>query len=191
MKEDNGTMGHRSYVRAGIILAFIPTVAMCAAAWAQDSGLRNSFLACGDIPDRDARLDCFDRALASIRQAAPAAPAASGSYPVVAAPAPDVQKTEAETAVPPEDFGLARSRKQKEREKMENRITATLIRMSRSPDGKILFHLDNGQVWVEKRSTVNHIPPGEHKVTIETALLSGFEMRIDDLTGIVRVRRLK
>ena len=52
------------------------------------------------------------------------------------------------------------------------------------------FQLDNGQVWEGLEQIVFELPPGR-EVIIEARPLSGFAMKLDERSAVVRVQRVK
>ena len=74
-------------------------------------------------------------------------------------------------------------------------IKATVLEYARTRRGKLLFVLDNGQVWrqLDGDSTEVRDPPPDTvwKVTIETGVLGSYNLIIDGRNSIIKVSRVK
>jgi hypothetical protein len=74
-------------------------------------------------------------------------------------------------------------------------ITAAVLEFARTPRGRAVFILDNGQTWRQidgDDADVGEPPPGKTlKVTIATGFLNSYSLTIEGRNGLIRVRRLK
>jgi hypothetical protein len=74
-------------------------------------------------------------------------------------------------------------------------ITATVVEFAKTPRGKALFVLDNGQVWRQLDADDTRVlepDPGKPmKVKIEMGFLENYNLIIEGRNPLVRVRRLK
>src|SRR6266568_383620 len=140
------------------------------------------------IADSAARLKCFDAAAPRANGAPAAQPAgeAPGGVDRFGFPAP-------ETVTREEDFGKPRPPPE------ITQITATVLELSRTPRGRSIFVLDNGQVWRQldgDDADVQDPRPGKTmKVAIEMGFLGGllgnYNLTIKGRNGLIRVRRVK
>lgn len=141
-------------------------------------------LKCLDIRDNAARLACYDHAVPALRQLPPPPP------PAVAAARPTPP---AAPVKPEEAFGAERMSK-KERgitgDEVDT-ITAKLTEFRQSGYDRYTFTLDNGQVWTQSvaRGLAN-LKTGR-TVRIEKAALGSYNMVIDGVAGLIKVRRIK
>ena len=143
---------------------------------------------CAGIADSAARLKCFDAAAPRANGAPAAQPAgeAPGGVDRFGFPAP-------ETVTREEDFGKPRPPPE------ITQITATVLELSRTPRGRSIFVLDNGQVWRQldgDDADVQDPRPGKTmKVAIEMGFLGGllgnYNLTIKGRNGLIRVRRVK
>lgn len=74
-------------------------------------------------------------------------------------------------------------------------IRATVLELAKTPRGRSIFILDNGQAWRQidgDDTDVREPPPGKTlKVTIATGFLSSYNLTIEGRNGLIKVRRLK
>ncbi len=142
---------------------------------------------CAGIADSAARLKCFDAA-------APRANGAPAAQPAGEAPGRDgfgFSPPQGATTV--EDFGKPPPPPE------ITQITATVLELSRTPRGRSIFVLDNGQVWRQldgDDADVQDPRPGKTmKVAIEMGFLGGllgnYNLTIKGRNGLIRVRRVK
>jgi hypothetical protein len=97
-----------------------------------------------------------------------------------------------EPVTKPEEFGNtpppARANEVKE-------LSATVVEFSKTPRGRALFVLDNGQTWRQLDSDTTEVrePPGGQpmRVSIETGAFGSYNLAIEGRAGSVKVRRLK
>lgn len=156
---------------------------------------------CADIANKAERLQCFDTAVGGAK-AALATPEP--------APAP-VQQAAAQPAEPEEEggilkwFGLSKPvtkpadfgkpPPEPTGPKEISEISANVLEFAKNVYGRSIFILDNGQVWKQVDGDTTEVrdpPAGETmKVTIETAFMGSYSLRVQGHTGIVKVRRIK
>jgi len=151
---------------------------------------QDTLAGCRAIPDRDARLACYDRlADHAARQPAPAtmpapapapaaAPAAAGTTP---APAP------APTVDPEAEFGLPAGQRGKELDTLESSIPGPVNGWNASTR----FTLANGQVWRISDGSHADLDLQSPKVRIERGILGSFYLRIDGTNRSPRVQRVR
>ena len=142
---------------------------------------------CADIADSAERLKCFD---------------AAGPRAKSALAAPERPTEETVTA---ENFGLPRAEKPATKAedfgkpppepKGITEITSTVLEFAKTPFGKAVFILDNGQVWRQlDADSSNVLEPRagtKMKVTIEVGVFGSYNLSIEGRNGIVKVTRLK
>jgi hypothetical protein len=189
--------------RAAIALLLTVSVPTSATGAAPASPL-DAVLACRRLDDAATRLACFDRAsdlLAAATTAAvgmaasPATPPATASPPVgapppVLAPAPDaVERAAAETpnrvapvrpldsqqafGMPPRDVAAAEVAAGV-RAPAVDKIRAAIAAVGRTADGRLLFTLDNGQVWRQLLVEGELLAVVGESVTISRGLFGSF-----------------
>jgi hypothetical protein len=144
---------------------------------------------CADIQDSAERLKCFDAAMPRARGAlavpVPEAATKSGflewfgfSRPQPTTKNEDFGKSPPET-VPGEI----------------NEIAANVLEFARTPRGKSVFILENGQVWrqLDSDGTVLADPPQGKtmKVLIERGVFGSYNLTIEGRNGLIKVTRLK
>ncbi|TAK41363.1 MAG: hypothetical protein EPO27_19410 [Betaproteobacteria bacterium] len=142
---------------------------------------------CADVADSAARLRCFDAAVPRAKKALAEHQAREKrgflDWFGFARPPKPVTR--------PEDFGKPPAAEPGE----INQITAMVAEFAKTPRGKSIFILDNGQVWRQLDSDTDEIfelAPGKPmKVTIEAGTFGGYNLSIEGRNGIVKVRRLK
>lgn len=129
-----------------------------------DSALPHSLQACAQEPDDSRRLACYDREMARLAAAPPAA--------VTPAPAPSPDKS----------FGLT-PEQQRQREPRATRekvvpqtLSSTVSAVSSQSDGRLVITLANGQVWVQGEAyEVFRVNVGD-AISIKPGLLGSFHM---------------
>lgn len=143
---------------------------------------------CADLSDAAARLKCFDAAAPQARRALAEAQARERrgildwfgfgrtSKPVTK----------------PEDFGKPAAPAAPGE---ITQLAATVAEFAKTPRGKAIFILDNGQVWRQLDSdtidVIEPVPGKPMKVTIEVGFLGSYNLSVDGRNAIVKVRRLK
>ena len=142
---------------------------------------------CAGISDSTARLKCFDAVAGRAKSALAEAQAREKRsfldwFGFGRLPKPVTR---------PEDFGKPAAQEPGEL----TQITATVAEFAKTPRGKSIFILDNGQVWRQLDSDSDEVfepTTGKPmKVTIETGTFGGYNLSIEGRNGIVKVRRLK
>jgi hypothetical protein len=142
---------------------------------------------CADIADSAERLKCFDAAMPRAKSAL-AAPAAETPTKSLlewfgfSRPPPPTTKPEEFGKPPPEPTEISE-------------ITSDVLEFARTPYGKVLFVLENGQVWrqLDSDGTVVQDPQRGKtmKVLIERGALGSYNLTIEGRNGLIKVRRLK
>jgi len=165
-------------------------------AWADTrSDVLNEVAKCADIAAAADRLKCFDAAV-------PHAQAA------LATPAP-VQTTQTEgegggvlgwfgferPVTKTEDFGKPPAPPKADGPKEITSLAANVSEFGRTPSGRALFILDNGQVWrqIDGDTTDVGDPSSNEqmKIAIEKAFFGSYALKIEGRTGLIKVRRVK
>jgi hypothetical protein len=142
---------------------------------------------CAEIADAAERLKCFDTAAPRARSAL-AAPEKPKEETVTVEnfglPSPEKPATKVEDfgKPPPEPKGITE-------------ITSTVLEFAKTPFGKAVFILDNGQVWRQlDADSSNVLEPRagtKMKVTIEVGVFGSYNLSIEGRNGMVKVTRLK
>lgn len=163
---------------------------------AQDEDTESELLACDSIEDEAERIQCFNDLVERLRtqggsapSPAPAernAPAGAGALPEVTAPGRERPAAPAPVdADPHENFGFPESNAERER------MTAHITRWERDPVGKIVFWLDNGQIWKETKSSDFPLHGEADRAVIYESWMSGYRLEVDGFHGFARVRRIR
>ena len=166
-------------------------VALLAASQAYADAARDALqelAKCADIANPADRLKCFDAAIPRAKSAL-ATPPTEIKEPTVTVetfglPQPEkpVVKVEEFGKPPPEPKGITE-------------ITAATIEFGKTPRGKALFILDNGQVWRQLDADSTDVLPPQlgsvMKVTIETGVFGSYNLTIEGRNGLIKVTRLK
>ena len=150
---------------------------------------------CADITDAAERLKCFDAAMPRVKSA-------------LSTPAPQQQPAPAKSwlewfglsrpapapSTKPEDFGKPAPEPAPAPGEL-NEITSGVLEFARTPRGKALFVLENGQVWrqIDSDQTVVLDPERGRamKVKIERGFLDSYNLTIDGRNILVKVNRIK
>ena len=144
---------------------------------------------CADAAAAEERLRCFDAAAARAK-AVLASPPAAGAGDAARSPVDSFGLPQPPAPVTrPEQFGKPMPRP----EELQS-ITATASEFARTPRGKALFVLDNGQVWRQLDSDVSTVldPPARgFKVTIERGAFGSYNLTIEGRSGLVKVARVR
>ena len=173
-----------------VCLAAGVTVAMVDVARGQDArDALAAFVKCSEIADPAKRLECFDAATARGKAALAAPP------PQVAQPPKEKSLLEwfgfsrPTPVTKPEDFGKPAP------EPELTQISENVLEFAKTPRGKAIFILENGQVWrqIDGDSTDVYAPPpgAKLRVTIEVGMLGSYNLLIDGRKGLIKVNRLK
>ncbi|MFC7335043.1 hypothetical protein [Rhodocista pekingensis] len=119
-------------------------------------------MACRTVTAPAARLACFDAATAAAAPPATAAPPAVGSEQLI--------------LTPPEGA--------------PDRLRAVITDLRRDQDGRWLFTLDNGQVWLQREDDPLRIGIGE-TVTVRPGAFGSYSMVPDSRPTRIKVRRVQ
>ena len=146
---------------------------------------------CSSIDDASARLDCYDEL--SGRQASEQKPSAASSEPApaaapVAASAPAPAAASAPAAAPVVDDIGSEQLRGNGPEKIS--AQAMVTRCSESSDGRYFFHLNNGQVWKQVKSTQVYFSDCEFGITISKDFF-GYKMQPDGEKSRIRISRVR
>jgi len=179
--------------RAGIFLLALAASGPSAAQDRADAAT-DAAIACLDVEDASARLDCLEsaareiKATRIIRESAAESAAADAAAPVIAA----------DDASAEDLFGaetLASTKKAVREENETARLTAKVVEFRVNSVGDITAVLENGQVWrqLPGDSAVIRIPKSDKvfSVKIKRGPLGNYNMTINELKRTIRVRRIK
>lgn len=159
-------------------------------------------LACRSIAAGAARLQCFDRSSTILARAAGAPAAANFAVAATRPVAGEVKAgaTEGRDAAaldPRRTFGLSPSAilagevKSGMRPREISSITARVTSLEPAPDGRMVYHLDDGQVWEELVAN-GYAPPVSRaeKVRISRGVLDSYWLQTASGRGckVIRVR---
>ncbi len=168
---------------------------------------------CAAIAEEKPRLSCYDTLAPRVKAAneTPAPPQVAATPPQAPIVPPTQEQKESwfgldtlfggsNTQTTPQQFGQERvektpeEAKNAEKEEIDN-ITATLTEYAKTPFGKFIVFLDNGQVWRQIKGDSGEArfarAPKDNKVTISRALLGSYELRINDSARTYKVERMK
>jgi hypothetical protein len=171
-----------------------PTIAIFALiglpAVAQEAPLGQVY-ACTGIADGAQRLACFDAAVAGLKQAE-----TSGGLTVVNRE--QIEKAETETfGLPaPSLSALAESARARptpttEKPKALDRVTFPVKSVTKGPDGKYRFTMENGQQWRQTDSiSLPALGNGPWEAEIRKAAVGSYMLKLGDRTA-VRVKRME
>jgi len=176
-------------------ILLVACVTVVAAGTARGDDARDAlgaFVKCAEIADPVKRLECFDAATAR-GKAALAAPPAQAAQPAKEKSLLDwFGFSRSAPVTKPEEFGKPAP------EPGPNEVTQIsdgVLEFAKTPRGKALFILDNGQVWrqIDGDSTDVRPPqPGTRmRVTIEVGVLGSYNLTIEGRNNLIKVNRLK
>ncbi len=143
---------------------------------------------CAAVADSTERLKCYDAAAPRIKGA-------------LATPAPAPQAQDKGSIL--DWFGFSKPKPPQKTEDFGKpappeevtEMTSKVVELAKTARGKAIFILDNGQVWrqLEGDTTEVAYPPTgtTMKVTIETGFLGSYNLNIEGINGLVKVRRMK
>lgn len=142
-------------------------------------------LGCRSITDPQARLACFDRETAAL-----AAAGANGAAP------PAVASSGPASAKATQDFGLpagaivAKEVAAGQRPADLSRIHAHIMQLSRAGDGRMVFTLDNGQIWLQVLEEGDLLLKPGDAVTLARGLFHSFTLQTPSGRGckVTRIR---
>ena len=175
--------------RIGVFLTACVTVVGPVAAQSDDArDALAAFVKCAEVADPAKRLECFDAATARGKAA-------------LAAPPPVAQPPKEKSLL--ERFGLSRPTPVTKPEEFGKpppepeltQISENVLEFAKTPRGKAVFILENGQVWrqIDSDSTDVWAPaPGtKMRVTIEVGFLGSYNLTIEGRKALIKVNRLK
>ena len=130
------------------------------------------FAKCAAIGNASERLKCYDAAADRLGFGLPAAPR--------------------DPVTKPQEFGKAPP---PQRENEVKEISASVVEFSKTPRGRAVFVLDNGQTWRQIDADTAEVREPESgrpmRVSIETGVFGSYNLLIEGRAGLVKVRRLK
>ena len=144
---------------------------------------------CTDIEDDAERLACYD-ANKEASSTTPIVPAAPAEQQVPPAPAeastgdPDNRDATTIAAPAPDDFGSAEPF-----DAAREYIEASIVEIATGGNIDYL-RLDNGQVWREVEESRMRFKEGR-KVTITEGIMGSFDLRMEGINNVVKVRRVR
>ncbi len=170
-------------------IPFVAALAFVALpAFAQQAPLGQVY-ACADVTDNAQRLSCYDTAVAGLKEAED-----SGGLAVVNREQIEKAEKEAFGLAAPTLSALAESARtapaaSSEKPKALDRVTFLVKSVTKGPDGRYRFVMENGQVWRQIDSiTLPAIGKGPWQAEIRKAAIGSYLLKLDDRTA-VRVRR--
>ena len=144
-----------------VILAAL--LPLIAAPVAAQTDLMDRVVACAGFEDATQRHACFDKLTPELRGSA---------VTVFAAPKP----TFGDRKPPPSE---------------PDQVKLTVTKMSKNPDGKLVFTMEDGQVWRQiDTNSAGRIGQGPWEVEIRRGMLGSFVLKLNDYTQM-KVRREK
>ncbi|WP_448582756.1 hypothetical protein [Thermaurantiacus sp.] len=140
-----------------------------------------AFLACARIAGDAERLACYDRTVAAL--------SAEGKR-LAAERAAAAEAAEKARATRVESFG-ARGVSPAQREERIDRIEASIAETFTDSQRKLVFLLDNGQMWRQTDGVFLAIVRPGTPVSVRRATMGGFTLRIESLNRSVPVMRVR
>ena len=194
-------MARAIFITARIATFLLVTVA----ATAQADALTDELAVCRDLPSTDARLICYDNAVDRNKQQARTSPPTSSTpqpapaaeAPAAPAPAPAAAATTSIAPAPElsqeELFGKSGDEVQQAAEEVSGTariesLSATVAKLQKSGNGKIVVTLDNGQTWRQSDTTDLRLRAGD-EIRIRRALLGSYMMQKVGSKRSMRVKR--
>jgi hypothetical protein len=164
-------------------------------------------LACRDIANASARLACFDREAAALgpspkatgaaqSAAATRAAAPTATAPTAATSAAAVPAHPAPVLDPQQQFGLpehavaAKEIAAGTRAADASKIEANIVRVAREADGRMVFTLDNDQVWRQLIAEGDLLAKPGDAVTISRGWLGSYWLQLKSKRGC-KITRLR
>jgi hypothetical protein len=140
-----------------------------------------NILSCAEEFDDQKRLSCYDREIARLMRD-------GTTIPVIA---PRVGRAKLE-----DDFGMrgvvlrkANEKKQRENPRIE-KLEAKVVKISTSPNGRLLFDIENGQQWEQTHGNAAIFVKEGDEVFFTRGTLGSFWLTTEQRRA-VRVRRLR
>jgi hypothetical protein len=171
-------------VIAGMVLVALP-------AFAQAAPLDEVY-ACMGVTDIAQRLACYDAAVAGLKQAE-----SSGGLAVVNREQIEKAEKEAFGLAAPSLSALAESARsttpaaEAEKPKALDRVTFPVKSVTKGPDGKYRFVMENGQEWRQTDGMkLPSLGKGPWQAEIRKGAMGGYMLKLDDRTA-VRVKRVE
>jgi hypothetical protein len=148
-------------------------------------------LACRDVTDAAARLACFDREVAALApslravgSAPPASTTTAAKTPAHPVPDPQQQFGLPERAVAAQEIAAGR------RAADATKIEAHVARVAPAADGRVVFTLDNDQVWRQLAAEGDLLAKEGDAVTVSRGLLGSYWLQFKSGRGC-KVTRLR
>lgn len=175
---------------AGLIGTVLAVLALATPASAQNS--EDSNLVCGQYKDDTERLKCLNQLLDMLMRARGGQPIPElDSVNRPSAPATNATSATARKATPPpsgDAFGLPADKTDTADDK---RRTIRVISAKKDITGLFYFKTDDGQVWKQTGRKRFQVPNGEFDAEISKGRFGGYQLRVADVAGFLRVKRLK
>lgn len=137
---------------------------------------------CVAIANDERRLACYDDALGRV-----------STMPLSAAPASEASlaSTDVASVQARAEFGLSPQMRQERGQKTElESITATIVKVTRNASDRMVFTLDNGQVWLQTETQPRlRAKPGD-TIKIRRALMGSY-LLVTARSGATRARRIQ
>ena len=172
----------------------IAVLAVLAPAWAARAAApSDTLLACGNLTDSQARLQCFDRELAKSRPAAATPPAATKSAAPAAPVATPAAPAAAATATAA-SFGEEQLTKDQKKPAEPNVMHAKLTTQRELGSSRTYnLFLDNGQVWRHENSDLGTYLKDGDAVTITKGTMGSYRLTLDagKAKNWIRVTRVR
>ncbi|HEX5008504.1 MAG TPA: hypothetical protein VFV70_15425 [Hyphomonadaceae bacterium] len=172
------------------IPAIIALALIALPVFAQEGPLEKVY-ACAGITDSQQRLACYDSAVAGLKHAESA-----GGLAVVNREQIEKAEKEAFGLPTPSLSVLAESARSTsapaaDKPKALERVTFPVKSVSKGPDGKYRFVMENGQEWRQTDSIIlPAIGKGPWQAEIRKAAIGSYMLKLDDRTA-VRVKRME
>jgi hypothetical protein len=183
-------------VLSAVLFILLSCAAVAPGATAQEAPLTKVY-ACAEVADATARLACYDAAVASLKQAETGGDLAVVSRAQVQqaekeafglSTTPTISKlAEAATTSPPASSATTPASKPQRLD----RVVLAIKRIDKTSDGKMLFVMENGQVWRQTDSIkLTGLGKGPWEADVRKAALGSFLLKVDGRTA-VRVKRVE
>jgi hypothetical protein len=176
------TYGHIFAIAAAGFLVFVTGPSAAAPAAGGHARLMQQLAGCADVPERDARLACYEAAAAALKDAE-----RRGDLVIV--------DREQADAVRRQSFGFNLPSlslfDHGERPEPVDAVSARLVSATREGGGRWIFRLDDGAAWTQVDSEALMLPPrAGMRVDIRKGMVGSYFLGLDGHAG-VRVRRVQ
>ena len=151
------------------------------------AGALAGLLACHGLADPAARLACYDREAAALKSATVPAVGKAAAAP---SPQPSRPLDPKQTFGLPEDAVAAKEIAAGTRARAVSDIAARLVGLAHTGDGRIVFTLDNGQVWSQLLPEGDMLAKVGDGVTITRGWLGSYWLQMQSRRGC-KVTRLR